>query len=89
MKEFEVKGRNSHPRTEGNDYSKTLNSTQWQMLGKFNASNTKGVQVFCCLHSSRSRLRVGKGLCESMPFGDCPHQLCYLHTEGVVLTMCY
>lgn len=45
MKGFEVRGRNSHPRTEGNEYGRTLNSSQWQLLGKFNATNTKGAQA--------------------------------------------
>lgn len=45
IKEFEVRGRNSHPRTEGSEYGKSLNSSQWQLLGRFTASNTKGVQA--------------------------------------------
>ena len=45
MKEFEVRGRQSHPRTEGSDYSKHLNSSHWQLLGRFEASNVKGTQV--------------------------------------------
>lgn len=45
IKEFEVRGRQTHPRLEGTDYSKTLDSSSWQILGRFNASNTKGSQV--------------------------------------------
>ena len=37
VREFEVWGRQSHPRTDGfgSEYARTLNSTQWQLLGNF------------------------------------------------------
>lgn len=37
VKEFTVHGRQSHPRTDGfgAEYARTLNSTQWAMLGNF------------------------------------------------------
>lgn len=37
VKEFSVHGRQSHPRTDGfgTDYARTLNSTQWKLLGSF------------------------------------------------------
>lgn len=40
-----MRGRQSHPRAEGSDYAKSLNSSAWQLLGRFNASNAKGSQV--------------------------------------------
>lgn len=51
VKEFEVRGRSTHPRTESSDYAKALNSSQWQLLGRFNASNAKGVQVGAYKHT--------------------------------------
>ena len=45
VKEFEVRGRQSHPRAQGGDYSKTLNTTGWQLLGKYTAAKVKGTQV--------------------------------------------
>ena len=52
VKDFEVFGRQSHPRAEGLDYGAHLNASAWQLLGRFTAANTKGTQVwgcqFCC-----------------------------------------
>ena len=45
VRDFEVLGRQNHPRTDGGDYAKTLNATSWQLLGRFTAANTKGTQV--------------------------------------------
>ncbi|PRW56078.1 membrane -like [Chlorella sorokiniana] len=48
VKEFSAHGRQSHPRTDGfgTDYAKTLNSSQWKLLGNFMAEKVKGSQVF-------------------------------------------
>ena len=43
--EFEVYGRQNHPRSDGPDYARGLNSSAWQLLGRFTAANTKGTQV--------------------------------------------
>ena len=42
---FEVRGRQTHPRHDNVEYAKGLNLTQWWLLGRFNATNTKGTQV--------------------------------------------
>ena len=42
---FEVRGRQTHPRHDGVEYSKGLGLPSWWLLGRFNASNTKGTQV--------------------------------------------
>ena len=42
---FELRGRQTHPRHDGIEYGKGLNLTHWWLLGKYNASNTKGTQV--------------------------------------------
>ena len=46
IKEFEVRGRQSHPRTDNVDTYKGLNSTSWKLLGKFTAERAKGSQFF-------------------------------------------
>ena len=43
--EFEVYGRQNHPRADGPDYARGLNSTAWQLLGRYTTANTKGTQV--------------------------------------------
>ncbi|KAK9801906.1 hypothetical protein WJX73_001117 [Symbiochloris irregularis] len=43
---FDVRGRQHHPRHDGTDYSKSLNSTQWRFMGQFEAANVKGTQAF-------------------------------------------
>ena len=45
VREFEVLGRQSHPRVDGADYAKSLTALAWQPLGRFTAANVKGVQV--------------------------------------------
>ena len=45
VKDFEVRGRQSHPRAQGSDYSRTLNVSGWQLLGKYTAAKTRGSQV--------------------------------------------
>ncbi len=45
IRDFEVFGRQSHPRTEGTDYGAHLNANAWQLLGRFTATNTKGTQA--------------------------------------------
>jgi hypothetical protein len=46
IKEFEIRGRQSHPRTDNVETSKGLNSTSWKLLGKFTAEKAKGTQQF-------------------------------------------
>ena len=46
IKDFEVRGRQSHPRTDNVETSKGLNSTAWKLLGKFTAEKAKGTQDF-------------------------------------------
>lgn len=46
IKDFEVRGRQSHPRTDNVETSKGLNSTAWRLLGKFTAEKAKGTQDF-------------------------------------------
>ena len=45
VKEFEVRGRQAHPRAQGGEYSKSLNTTGWQLMGKYTAAKMKGSQV--------------------------------------------
>lgn len=45
MRDFEVLGRQSHPRADGSDYAKSLNASSWQPLGRFTAANVKGMQA--------------------------------------------
>ena len=45
VKDFELRGRQTHPRSEGTDYARGLNSTQWKLLGHFRAAKMKGTQV--------------------------------------------
>ena len=45
VKDFEVRGRQAHPRAQGGDYSKSLNTSGWQMMGKYTAAKMKGSQV--------------------------------------------
>ena len=45
VRDFEVLGRQSHPRADGSDYAKRLNASSWQPLGRFTAANVKGMQV--------------------------------------------
>lgn len=46
VKDFEVFGRQTHPRVEGTDPYKWSNSTQWKLVGIFKAENAKGTQSF-------------------------------------------
>ena len=49
VKDFEVRGRQAHPRAQGGDYAKTLNTTGWPLLGKYTAAKMKGSQVNVCV----------------------------------------
>lgn len=46
IRDFEIRGRQSHPRTDNVETSKGLNSTSWKLLGKFTAEKSKGTQQF-------------------------------------------
>lgn len=46
IKQFEVRGRQSHPRTDNVETSKGLDSTSWKSLGTFTAEKAKGTQSF-------------------------------------------
>ncbi|KAK9810439.1 hypothetical protein WJX72_010766 [[Myrmecia] bisecta] len=50
VKDFVVRGRQSHPRTDGVEYGVALNSTSWAVLGSFTASKVKGSQRFQMQH---------------------------------------
>ena len=50
VKEFEVSGRQSHPRTDNVETAKGLNSTSWRLVGRFMAENIKGDQTFNIEH---------------------------------------
>ena len=52
VKDFELRGRQTHPRSEGTDYTRGLNSTQWKLLGHFRAAKMKGTQVCACTRAS-------------------------------------
>ena len=52
IKDFELRGRQTHPRIEGTDYTRGLNSTQWKLLGHFRAAKMKGTQVCACMCAS-------------------------------------
>ncbi|GFH27576.1 SUN domain-containing protein 2, partial [Haematococcus lacustris] len=48
VRDFSVKGRQSHPRKDGpsSDYPRFFDSESWQLLGDFTAANRKGAQLF-------------------------------------------
>lgn len=48
VKDFSVRGRQSHPRKDGPpaDYPRWFASEQWQLLGNMTAANKKGAQIF-------------------------------------------
>ena len=50
VRDFEAWGRQSHPRTDGvgADYSRSLNSSQWKLLGNFTAEKQKGERLRGC-----------------------------------------
>ena len=52
IKDFQLRARLKHPRSDGPDYSKSLDSPAWQLLGSFTAAKAKGTQTFkagtCC-----------------------------------------
>jgi hypothetical protein len=58
VRDFSVKGRQSHPKRDGQggDYTLGLNSSAWQLIGTFTAANVKGAQTF--LSPAAGRLRV-------------------------------
>lgn len=45
VRDFEVRGRQSHPRADGADYARGLAAPAWRLLGRFAAANVKGVQA--------------------------------------------
>ena len=66
VKDFEVRGRQAHPRAQGGDYAKTLNTTGWPLLGKYTAAKMKGSQVNVCFPVAltcccASAMQVGRG----------------------------
>ena len=70
VKEFEIRGRQTHPRTEGTDYGKILNSGGWQFLGAFNASNVKGTQVSSQNRRHQFSTLLALQLCLFIPLHD-------------------
>lgn len=60
VREFVVKGRQSHPRKDGfADYWRGLDGDAWQVMGVFVAANKKGSQTFKM--SVRRRVRYALG----------------------------
>ncbi|GIL47253.1 hypothetical protein Vafri_4115 [Volvox africanus] len=56
VREFVVKGRQSHPKKDGLvDYARGLDLDSWQLLGVFLAENRKGSQVFRLPRKARVR----------------------------------
>lgn len=55
VKEFTVKGRQTHPRKDGADLASHLDSSNWQLLGSFIAENKKGQQTFVLPQPQRVR----------------------------------
>lgn len=50
VKDFEIRGRQSHPRTDNVETSKWLNSSAWKLVGKWTAEYAKGTQEFAVEH---------------------------------------
>eukprot|EP01025_Chloroclados_australasicus_P007349 TRINITY_DN1235_c0_g1_i4.p1 TRINITY_DN1235_c0_g1~~TRINITY_DN1235_c0_g1_i4.p1 ORF type:complete len:721 (-),score=80.43 TRINITY_DN1235_c0_g1_i4:1425-3587(-) len=48
VRDFQVYGRERHPRYDNKqgDYSKSINSSSWTLIGNFTADNRRGPQVF-------------------------------------------
>ena len=46
VKDFQLRARLKHPRSDGPDYAKSLDSPNWQLLGNFTAAKAKGTQTF-------------------------------------------
>ena len=46
IKDFQLRARLKHPRSDGADYAKSLDSPNWQLLGNFTAAKAKGTQAF-------------------------------------------
>ena len=60
VRDFSVKGRQSHPKRDGQggaDYTLGFNSSSWHLIGTFTAANVKGVQSFQSLAPNRLRVR--------------------------------
>ncbi len=62
VREFSVRGRQSHPRKDGPqaEWPRWFNTdTSWQLLGSFTAANLKGGQSFKLAATQRVRYVVG------------------------------
>ena len=60
VRDFSVKGRQSHPKRDGQggaEYTLGFNSSSWHLIGTFTAANVKGVQSFQSLTANRLRVR--------------------------------
>jgi hypothetical protein len=89
VREFEVYGRQNHPRADGSDYAKSLNASAWQLLGRFLAANTKGTQVtpFLSVHASLCSMSA----CASAACRACSRRGLAMYPAGnlkVVLMQC-
>lgn len=60
VRDFELYGRQSHPRSDGSDYARNLNASSWELLGQFTAANVKGTQVGPLGHYN-----AGIGICQA------------------------
>ena len=54
VKDFSVRARLKHPRSDGSDYARSLDSPGWQLLGNFTAAKAKGTQTFKASFSGSS-----------------------------------
>ncbi len=63
VKDFEVRGRQSHPRNDGLDYGRGLNSTNWKLLGNFTAEKTKGTRAHVWLPSLHACMELWHAPC--------------------------
>ncbi len=64
IKDFQLRARLKHPRSDGADYAKSLDSPNWQLLGNFTAAKAKGTQTFKArLGSGHSPLANSRGSC--------------------------
>lgn len=48
VRNFRVKGRQTHPRRDGPDLAASIHSDAWELLGEFAAENKRGAQVGAC-----------------------------------------
>lgn len=65
VKDLVVKGRSTHPRREGNDLSRSVDSEGWVTLGRFTAENKRGGHTFVL--PQRHRVRCAEACLPPVP----------------------